>query len=261
MLDTVRLDPKHDDELLRNVEMPDLVCVVKGGGIVAIEDSATPVEGRSQKMLLIVAENLSVVLVVVAEHALILLMGCYILNLGYGFEGSFQRLDDYSFVSETFGGHRDELVTAVNLGNRFSRTRMAAVPVPLPKNYVMGIDMQKWDFKRKMESFLPARMAPRRSVVLLPLRARCKGPSGNMAACPFGLRSWAVSKRLFRSLARRIESNSASRHRAHAGQLPNRLQPLLPLRHARSSVRVHPYRDTVSLRLAHADRYVLIIRK
>ncbi len=66
MLDTARLDPKHDDEFFRNVEMPDLVYVVKGGEIVAVEDSAKPVESRSRKAFLIVAGNLLIVLVVVA---------------------------------------------------------------------------------------------------------------------------------------------------------------------------------------------------
>ncbi|MBC7078029.1 MAG: hypothetical protein H5T92_06975, partial [Synergistales bacterium] len=38
--------------------------------------------------------------------------------------------------------------------NRFADTWLASLPVPLPKNYVMGIDLQKWDFERKMWSYL-----------------------------------------------------------------------------------------------------------
>jgi hypothetical protein len=38
--------------------------------------------------------------------------------------------------------------------NRFQGTWLAGVPVPVPKNYLMGIDLQKWDFERKMWSYL-----------------------------------------------------------------------------------------------------------
>ena len=34
----------------------------------------------------------------------LLLVGLYVLNLGYGFEGSFRRLGDFRFISRSFGG-------------------------------------------------------------------------------------------------------------------------------------------------------------
>ena len=39
-------------------------------------------------------------------------------------------------------------------GNRFANSWLARVPVPFPRNYVMGIDLQKWDLERKMLSYL-----------------------------------------------------------------------------------------------------------
>lgn len=76
------------------------------------------------------------------------------LNVGYAFEGSFAQLQDYEFVSRTLSGHEilDEhpLVT----GNRFANSLLGHVPVPLPKNYVLGIDTQKRDFEVQRWSYL-----------------------------------------------------------------------------------------------------------
>jgi len=90
------------------------------------------------------------------QMVVILLLGLYVLNLGYGFEGSFQRLGEYGFVSESFGGPKEEGESsyAPEARNRFHGGWLAYLPVPLPKNYLMGIDLQKWDFERKMWSYL-----------------------------------------------------------------------------------------------------------
>ncbi len=39
-------------------------------------------------------------------------------------------------------------------GNRFAGTWLAAVPVPLPQDYLLGIDTQRVDFERKPRSYL-----------------------------------------------------------------------------------------------------------
>jgi hypothetical protein len=90
------------------------------------------------------------------QMAVILLLGLYVLNLGYGFEGSFQRLGDYGFVSEALGGPIDEGQgrRGREVRNRFEGTWLACVRVPVPKNYLMGIDLQKSDFENKMSSYL-----------------------------------------------------------------------------------------------------------
>ncbi len=79
------------------------------------------------------------------------LIGLYVINAGYGFEGSFRRLGDFQFQSRlltqkpTGGGPRH---------NRFSGTALASLPVPLPANYVSGIDVQKSDFENRKWSFM-----------------------------------------------------------------------------------------------------------
>ena len=74
----------------------------------------------------------------------ILLLAVYLLNLGYGFERSFTRLGDFQFISQTLGGPE---ALRDGTGNRFSETWTGCIPVPLPANYVLGVDMQKRDFE------------------------------------------------------------------------------------------------------------------
>ena len=71
----------------------------------------------------------------------ILLGGLYLLNLGYLFDGSFTKLKEFTFVSETLAGPED----AGSGGNRFSKTFLADIPAPFPAEYVRGLDAQKYD--------------------------------------------------------------------------------------------------------------------
>lgn len=84
---------------------------------------------------------------------LIAVVSLYVLNLGYAFEGSFRRLGDYEFSSRTLRGEESL--------NRFSGTLLAGLPVPLPSNYVMGIDLQKKDFEKLGHSYLRGEMRDR----------------------------------------------------------------------------------------------------
>ncbi len=88
------------------------------------------------------------------QLALVLLLAILAVNLGYGFEGSFRPLGEFGFVSDSLGGERDGSLTVPIVRNGFRGTWLASVPVPLPENYVMGIDLQRWDFERKMWSYL-----------------------------------------------------------------------------------------------------------
>ncbi|MBX3439237.1 MAG: phospholipid carrier-dependent glycosyltransferase, partial [Planctomycetaceae bacterium] len=78
-----------------------------------------------------------------AQLVSILLLGVYVLNLGYGFDGTFTRLKEFTFVSSALTGHEKPGAP----GNRFADTPLAALPVPLPRQYVRGIDLQKKDFE------------------------------------------------------------------------------------------------------------------
>ncbi len=70
----------------------------------------------------------------------ILLLGIYLLNLGYLFDGSFRFLGDYQFASESLGGTPPQR-------NRFADTWLTNLPVPFPTDYVLGFDTLKRNFE------------------------------------------------------------------------------------------------------------------
>lgn len=83
-----------------------------------------------------------------AQLVCILSLGLYLLNLGYGFEGTFTKLNQYEFISNALAGYENEAQRAEGeKTNRFSDSVLGEIPVPLPKNYVLGIDVQKRDFE------------------------------------------------------------------------------------------------------------------
>lgn len=73
----------------------------------------------------------------------ILLGGLYLLNLGYLFDRSFTQLKNFTFVSETLAGPED----AGGGGNRLAETWLGELPMPVPKQYLQGLDLQKRDFE------------------------------------------------------------------------------------------------------------------
>lgn len=71
-----------------------------------------------------------------------MVIGIYVINLGYFCDGSFTRLGDFRFVSQTFRGD------AEIGGNRFKDTWLGEVYVPFPADYLIGIDIQQRDFEK-----------------------------------------------------------------------------------------------------------------
>lgn len=94
--------------------------------------------------------------------ALRMLIGLYVLNLGYGFEGPLTPLKDFHFVSDLFTGRgasvegrgpesgqtssQSSAPSPASI-NRFAGSWLGRLPVPFPKNYVLGIDIQQKDFE------------------------------------------------------------------------------------------------------------------
>lgn len=83
----------------------------------------------------------------------ILAIGLFVLNLGYSFNGAFTKLGDYTFASRALAGE-NSVVEGGRGGNRFAESWLSFVPVPLPRDYVEGIDIQKVDFERGLSSYL-----------------------------------------------------------------------------------------------------------
>ena len=82
------------------------------------------------------------------------MVSLYVINLGYGFEGSFHKLGDYPFASRTLAGPEAPIQLTEEGKNRFSGSWLGQVRVPLPRNYVQGIDLSKYHFEQKMWSYL-----------------------------------------------------------------------------------------------------------
>jgi len=82
----------------------------------------------------------------------IFLFALQVVGLGYGFERCFKPLGTIPFTSRTladFGAYDPTPVA-----NRFQGTWLGRLPVPLPANYLEGIDVQKVDFERGSWSYL-----------------------------------------------------------------------------------------------------------
>jgi hypothetical protein len=82
------------------------------------------------------------------QLALIMITAWYCLNSVYGFDGSFKPLGQFPFVSRTFAGSQLEPGA---IGNRFTHSWLGAIPMPLPEQYVLGVDLQR----RELENIGP----------------------------------------------------------------------------------------------------------
>lgn len=78
-----------------------------------------------------------------SQLASILLIAVYLINIGYVFDGFCTPLKEFQFVSKSFSGLDQPGLE----GNRFRNSWMGNLPVPLPRQYVLGIDRQKLDFE------------------------------------------------------------------------------------------------------------------
>lgn len=82
------------------------------------------------------------------QLASVLLFAVYLINVCYAFEGSFQPLGQFQFTSRAL--QPNTVVTSddeTSRGNRFGGTWLGGLPVPLPMNYLAGVDTQRRDFE------------------------------------------------------------------------------------------------------------------
>lgn len=88
------------------------------------------------------------------QGLLAVVVSLVVVNLGYGFEGSFTKLGDYEFHSLAFKGesepagrHHQTDRPRSDPGNRFRDSPLGLLPIPLPYHYLKGIDTQRIDFE------------------------------------------------------------------------------------------------------------------
>ncbi len=76
----------------------------------------------------------------------------FVINAGYGFEGTGTRLGQMEFCSQWLGG---EQASIQRLGNRFRETAvLTQLPIPVPRNFLLGVDYLKMEVEQKAWSFL-----------------------------------------------------------------------------------------------------------
>ena len=85
-----------------------------------------------------------------------LAIGLYIINLGYGFEESFTSLRQFKFVSHSLGGPN----AYASPGSRFTDSSLGRLLIPLPANYLRGLDIQRYDFEIDKWSYLFGEQKP-----------------------------------------------------------------------------------------------------
>jgi hypothetical protein len=89
--------------------------------------------------------------VLMRQFAAMFAISIGMINLGYGLRGSFQPLGTIPLSSRLLDGR---LNASGSDTNRFSGSWLGALPIPVPADYVMGIDLQKRDFESGLPSYL-----------------------------------------------------------------------------------------------------------
>jgi hypothetical protein len=94
---------------------------------------------------------------VLAQGSIIVLLSFLTLNAGYGFQGIGRSLGELPFVSRLLGGAPLDGADSYSFGrsgNRFRSGFVENLRIPLPEDYVLGIDLQRRDFEAGFRSYL-----------------------------------------------------------------------------------------------------------
>ena len=92
-----------------------------------------------------------------AQLCCMFVLSIYMINLGYSFRETCTPLMDFEFVSTLFTRHDtsyDRNTGLVRPGNRFRDGWLGEIPVPVPADYLRGIDIQRKDFESGFPSYL-----------------------------------------------------------------------------------------------------------
>jgi len=85
------------------------------------------------------------------DGGLVIAASLLVLNLGYAFRGSGRSLGSYEFSSDLLAGNPADRVTTAN---RFRPTPFSVIPIPLPADFVAGLDLQRRDFEAGLPSYM-----------------------------------------------------------------------------------------------------------
>jgi hypothetical protein len=121
---------------------------------------------------------------VLCQASAIVLISLYVINLGYFFEDTGRPLGDFEFVSQTFAGPGPHWPPGEN---RFRGGWLSRLPVPLPAEYLQGIDVQRRDFESKLPSYLAGQWRDRGWWYYYIYALGVKEPLGSWALVLWGL--------------------------------------------------------------------------
>lgn len=122
----------------------------------------------------------------VLQGAFIFLTSLYIINNGYFFRGTGRALGDLTFVSRTMTAQPPGSAPGAWV-NRFHGTWLGRVPLPVPADYVQGIDVQKREFENAPPSYMAGRWRGRGWWYYYIYALSVKEPSGTLALVAVGL--------------------------------------------------------------------------
>jgi hypothetical protein len=142
-----------------------------------------------------VAKFTSIVLLVLVPYALVvvlranrrgslvhpfLMVGAMlgVINASYAWDESFSQLGSFEFVSEALSGAAQSDLDSPMPGNRFRGNSLGLLPVPLPRQYLLGIDEQRWDFEVGMPCYMAGKTYPRGWIGYYAYAALVKEPLG-----------------------------------------------------------------------------------
>ncbi len=123
----------------------------------------------------------------------------FVINLGYGFEGSFDRLGDLSFQCRLLTVPTQEGEPQGRV-NRFQHIWASEIPVPLPRHFVTGLDSQKLDNDVGFINYLNGEFRQRGWAYYYPLAIAIRTPLGTLFLCLLALVSALANPRHRRSL-------------------------------------------------------------
>ena len=96
----------------------------------------------------------------IGQAAFLLAVAWLVFVIGYTGDGLFKPLGEYRFQSQAFRGDPQQ---SVNVGeeskavpgvNRFAESFLGRLPVPLPEQFILGVDVQKSNFESTTLSYL-----------------------------------------------------------------------------------------------------------
>ena len=88
------------------------------------------------------------------QMTVMLAISILIINMGYLFDGTGKQLGTFKFQTTLLTGCEKLGDVHRSGGNRFEGRLLGCIPMPLPSNYIQGIDTQRLDFERGLPSYL-----------------------------------------------------------------------------------------------------------